>query len=94
MFFFSNQKENVLAIPVAGAESASPHLNASSQHLYLSLLQMVSVFKLDTCDLKVVSDVVQDVVPQLHSLPSKELEPKIRCTGAANHGPWDHRIHS
>ena len=61
------------------------HLNASSQHLYLSLLQLVSVFKFHTHDLDVVLDVVQDVVPRQNGIPSKQLKPRIRCGGAANY---------
>ena len=34
-----------------------------------------------------MSDVVQDVVPHLHGIPSKQLKPRIRCDGAANYDP-------
>ena len=34
-----------------------------------------------------MSDVVQDVVPHLHGIPSKQLKPRIRCDGAANYEP-------
>ena len=65
--FLSNQKEN-------GFGNISPQLNASSKHLCLSLLQMVSVVKFHAYDLDVVSgvvsDVVPDVVPHLNGLPS------------------------
>ena len=66
-----------------GGRGVSPHLNASSQHLYLSLLQLVSVFKFHTYDL----DVVQAVVPKLNGIPSNQLKPRIRCGGAPNYEP-------
>ena len=81
-FLFSNlvlliavSKKNVLAILVA-ARGVSPHLNASSQHLYLSLLLVFFIFKVHTStyDLDVVLDVVQDVVPHLNGIPSKHPE--------------------
>ena len=99
-FLFSNL---VLLIAVSkkngnpcGGRGVSPHLNASSQHLYLSLLQVFFIFKVHTgtYDLDVVLDVVQDVVPHLNGIPSKQLKPRIRCGGAANHEPKDHPKHS
>ena len=35
----------------------------------------------------VVSDVVQDVVPHLNGIPSKQLKPRVRFGGAANYEP-------
>ena len=62
-----------------GGRGVSPHLNASSQHIYLSLLQVVSVFKFHTFDLDVVSSF--RMLSPLNGIPSKQLKP--RKIGAA-----------
>ena len=53
---------------------ASPHLNPSSQRLYLSLLQVVTVSKWHTItsdlDEDIVSDVIQDVIPHRNETPN------------------------
>ena len=77
-----------------GGRGVSPHLNASSQHLYLSLLLVFFIFKVHTStyDLDVVLDVVQDVVPHLNGIPSKH--PELGAAVRANHEPKDHPKHS
>ena len=62
-----------------GGRGVSPHLNASSQHIYLSLLQVVSVYKFQTFDLDVVSSF--RMLSPLNGIPSKQLKP--RKIGAA-----------
>ena len=62
-----------------GGRGVSPHLNASSQHLCLSLLQVVSVFRFHTYDLDVVSSF--RMLSPLSGIPSKQLKP--RKIGAA-----------
>ena len=75
---FAGSKRECFGNP-CGGRGVSPHLNASSQHIYLSLLQVVSVFKFHTFDLDVVSSF--RMLSPLNGIPSKQLKP--RKIGAA-----------
>jgi hypothetical protein len=83
---FAGSKRECFGNPCGGC-GVSPPLSASSQHLYLGLLQVVSIFNFHTYDLDVVSDVAPDVVPHLYGIPSKQLKPRIGRGGAVYYEP-------